>query len=133
MRNNGSTKTASFARGKAMFMVKGNCLRLTALIAVGLLVMMSGTVSAVAQTYNYADPIFALLAPDQQVIAIQAKLQQVGCYNGPLTGVFDTLTARAVGRFQAKHDLLSTGVIDQPTAEALGVKLPSDEMGPPIP
>jgi len=73
------------------------------------------------------------ISPNGAVIAVQSRLQQAGYYNGPVTGVLDLPTAAAIARFQAKHDLLATGGLDQPTAQALGIQLSPTNMGPAIP
>ena len=74
-------------------------------------------------SYAYDGPIYAFggLAPDQEIASVQAKLQQDGYYAGLITGVLDATTREALAKFQADNDLLATGAIDQPTAEALAL------------
>jgi peptidoglycan hydrolase-like protein with peptidoglycan-binding domain len=97
--------------------------------------MLLGLISAAQLTYADDPSAYAAIAltPNRAVIAVQGRLQQTGYYNGPVTGVLDLPTAAAIARFQAKHDLLATGGLDQPTAQALGIQLSPANMGAAIP
>ncbi|HHY91713.1 MAG TPA: L,D-transpeptidase family protein [Firmicutes bacterium] len=53
------------------------------------------------------------------VTGLQQRLTKLGFYQGPLSGVYDRETARAVARLQAFLGLASTGVVDERTWEAL--------------
>lgn len=76
-----------------------------------------------ADIYAYEGPIYALedMTPDQEVAAMQARLEVDGYYSGSITGVLDSVTQQAIAKFQADSGLLATGAIDQPTIEALGL------------
>lgn len=76
-----------------------------------------------ADVYPYEGPIYAFgdMKPDQEIVAIQQRLQADGYYSGSITGVLDSTTQAAIAKFQAADGLLSTGAIDQPTIEALGL------------
>ena len=76
-----------------------------------------------ADIYAYEGPIYALadMTPDQEVAAVQERLEADGYYSGSITGVLDSVTQQAIAKFQADSGLLATGAIDQPTIEALGL------------
>lgn len=76
-----------------------------------------------ADIYAYEGPIYAVddLTPDQEIAAVQERLETDGYYSGSITGVLDSVTQQAIARFQAANGLLATGAIDQPTIEALGL------------
>ena len=97
--------------------------------------MLLGLISAAPLTYADDPSVYAVIGitPNRVVIAVQDRLRQAGYYNGPVTGVLDLPTAAAIARFQAKHDLLATGGLDQPTAQALGIQLSPGNMGAAIP
>jgi hypothetical protein len=59
------------------------------------------------------------LRPDE-IKAIQAKLKELGYYNGPINGVLDEKTMAAVVKFQVDHNLPAGNVSIQ-TLEALGL------------
>ena|ERR1700752_2270329 len=73
------------------------------------------------------------IAPNLQLAVAQRRLQQAGYYHGLVTGYADIDTVRAIARFQADHDLLASGILDQPTAQALGFNLSVPSMGPAMP
>ena len=50
---------------------------------------------------------------------LQAELQLVGYYDGPVDGIYGPLTVDGVKRLQADSDLPETGFVDRATAEAL--------------
>lgn len=54
------------------------------------------------------------------VLALQAKLKAVGIPPGPQDGQYGPATATAVGIFQNRHGLPTSGVYDQATATELG-------------
>ncbi|PRR73905.1 L,D-transpeptidase family protein [Neomoorella humiferrea] len=61
-----------------------------------------------------------LEGPDVQLL--QLRLARLGYYFGPLTGVYDTITQRAVVNFQKEHGLTTVGVVDSATWLALDEK-----------
>jgi hypothetical protein len=71
--------------------------------------------------YAYDGPIYAYnnLDPDQVVANVQATLQELGYYHGPITGYLDSVTAAAIGNYQRDHGLYTTSAIDEPTLVAL--------------
>jgi len=60
------------------------------------------------------------LKPDE-IKQIQAKLKELGYYNGPLTGQLDDNTMAAVVKFQVDHNL-PAGNVSIETLEAMGLK-----------
>jgi hypothetical protein len=72
--------------------------------------------------YPYDGPIYAYagLAPDQVIAQVQAALQALGYYNGPINGVTDWPTREALAAYQRDHGLYITSAIDEPTLESLG-------------
>ncbi len=54
-----------------------------------------------------------------EVTALQKKLQAAGYFDGPVTGYFGTLTQEAVVAFQKANGIVSDGVVDSSTLQAL--------------
>lgn len=73
--------------------------------------------------YGYDGPIYAFndLEPDQVVANVQATLQQLGYYHGPINGVLDPATQDAIANYQRDHGLYATSAIDEPTLASLGM------------
>lgn len=73
--------------------------------------------------YGYDGPIYAFndLEPDQVVANVQATLQQLGYYGGPITGELDQATRDAIANYQSDHGLYITSAIDEPTLASLGM------------
>ncbi len=53
------------------------------------------------------------------VTAVQQRLQELGYFNGPLTGYFGSTTQEAVIRFQQAYNILPDGVVGSETRAAL--------------
>jgi peptidoglycan hydrolase-like protein with peptidoglycan-binding domain len=107
----------------------------TSLLRVAAVLTLLGLIFS-AQLTHALPPIYAVIrvTPEPAAVnAFQSRLQQAGYYNGRVTGVLDLATSVAIARFQATHGLLATGGVDQPTAQALGIRLSSAYMGPAIP
>jgi hypothetical protein len=73
--------------------------------------------------YGYDGPIYAFnnLEPDQVVANVQAALQELGYYHGPIDGVLGAATSEAIANYQRDHGLYMTSAIDEPTLAALGM------------
>ena len=73
--------------------------------------------------YPYDVPIYAYndLAPDQAVANVQAALQELGYYHGPINGYLDSATGTAIANYQRDHGLYATSAIDEPTLASLGM------------
>jgi Putative peptidoglycan binding domain len=73
--------------------------------------------------YSYDGPIYAYndLAPDQVVANVQATLQELGYYHGPVNGYLDSATREAITNYQHDHGLYATSAIDEPTLASLGM------------
>jgi hypothetical protein len=73
--------------------------------------------------YPYDGPIYAYndLAPDQVIANVQAALQALGYYEGPINGLLDSATQTAIANYQKDHGLYVTLAIDEPTLAALGM------------
>jgi len=76
-----------------------------------------------ALVFAYDGPIYAFnnFEPDQVVANVQAALQQLGYYHGPINGVLDAPTQEAIANYQRDQGLYTTSVIDEPTLAALGM------------
>jgi len=61
------------------------------------------------------------LAPDQVVANVQAALQELGYYQGPINGLLDPATGAALANYQRDNGLNITSAIDEPTLAALGI------------
>lgn len=53
------------------------------------------------------------------VTAVQRRLQELGYFNGPLTGYFGSTTQEAVIRFQQSYNIVPDGVVGSETRAAL--------------
>ncbi len=73
--------------------------------------------------YPYDGPIYAYagLAPDQVVANVQAALQALGYYQGPMDGLLGAATREAIANYQRDHGLYTTSAIDEPTLAELGM------------
>jgi putative peptidoglycan binding protein len=73
--------------------------------------------------YAYDGPIYAYhnQLPDQVVANVQAALQELGYYHGPINGVLGLETREAIANYQRDHGLYTTSTIDEVTIEALGM------------
>jgi hypothetical protein len=73
--------------------------------------------------YPYDGPIYAHngLAPDQVVANVQAALQALGYYQGPINGLLGPDTREALANYQRDQGLYTTSAIDEPTLAALGM------------
>lgn len=63
------------------------------------------------RTLKLASP----LMQGEDVKNLQLELQVLGYYQGPINGIYDFLTQKAVQQFQAVHRLKADGVVDEPT------------------
>ena len=73
--------------------------------------------------YPYDGPIYAFndLSPDQVVANVQAALQSLGYYRGPINGLLSPATREALANYQRDQGLYATSAIDEPTLAALGM------------
>jgi hypothetical protein len=73
--------------------------------------------------YPYDGPIYAYndLAPDQVIANVQAALQSLGYYHGPINGILDPATRDALANYQRDNGLYTTSTIDESTLAALGM------------
>ena len=73
--------------------------------------------------YPYDGPIYAYngLEPDEVIANVQAALQALGYYHGPINGFLDWATQTAIANYQQDHGLYVTSAIDEPTLAALGM------------
>ena len=65
----------------------------------------------------------AAVSPDQTMQDVQAALKSKGFEPGPIDGVMGTKTRTAIREFQKSNGLEPTGMLDEKTQEALGVKV----------
>jgi putative peptidoglycan binding protein len=73
--------------------------------------------------YPYDGPIYAYsgLAPDQVVANVQAALQALGYYDGPIDGLLSAATREAIANYQRDRGLYITSAIDEATLVELGM------------
>ncbi len=73
--------------------------------------------------YPYDGPIYGFdgLNPDQVVADVQAQLQRIGYYTGPINGIFDQPTQTAIANYQRDNNLAVTAVVDAATVKSLGL------------
>jgi hypothetical protein len=74
--------------------------------------------------YAYDAPVYAgkhAEPPDKVIADVQAVLQEMGYYKGEVDGLLGPLTRQALTGYQTDHGMTVTGVIDEPTLDALGM------------
>ena len=59
----------------------------------------------------------------EKVSEVQRRLKAWGYYEGNVDGDYGWLTIKAVEKFQKKHGLTVTGIVDSATAEKIGISL----------
>lgn len=77
-----------------------------------------------AAYYPYDGPIYVgkSAKPFDQIVAdVQTVLQEQGLYKGEVDGLVGPMTQEALAVYQGTNGLETTGAIDQPTLEALGM------------
>ena len=74
-------------------------------------------------SYDYDYPYANYTASDYSnvILAVQRALAQLGYYDGPLDGVVNPQTEKAIRWFQSVDRLPATGEIDPPTLRALRI------------
>ena len=77
-----------------------------------LAVPVSASAAASAVLFEHGDV-------GREVRIVQARLRQVGWYEGDVTGRFDDKTRTAVRKFQKQQELPVTGAVDRPTLRVL--------------
>lgn len=89
------------------------------ILALSMVMAIPAGFAARAQTVNplaYIQPV-----PPAAVQAVQEHLRSAGAYGGAVDGVWGPDSATALQRFQANHQLQTTGQLNQATATALGL------------
>lgn len=73
--------------------------------------------------YAYDGPIYSYngLAPDPVTANVQAALQALGYYHGPIDGLLGAATQEALANYQRDHGLYITSAIDESTLAELGM------------
>ena len=71
--------------------------------------------------YEYNQPIYGDIAPDQIVAGVQTKLQQLGYYSYAIDGKMGPLTQSAIANYQRDHRMNITSGIDPATLNSLGI------------
>ncbi len=71
-------------------------------------------VATTGQTHTVTDPAL--------IRQVEEKLMQAGVNPGTIDGVADDNLKNAISEYQAKKGLHSSGQLDQPTTDALGLK-----------
>jgi len=73
--------------------------------------------------YAYDGPIYAYnnLSPDQAIANVQATLQALGYYRGPINGILGPVTRAAIANYQRDQGLYITAAIDESTLASLGL------------
>jgi hypothetical protein len=71
--------------------------------------------------YEYNQPIYGDLAPEQIIAGVQTELQRRGYYTYAIDGEMGPLTRSALNRFQSDHHMNITSEIDPATLNSLGI------------
>jgi len=75
-------------------------------------------------SYDYDGPIYTYgnLLPDQVILNVQRALQDLGYYDGALSGSLSSATRQAIAAYQQDAGLVVTGVVDAPLVDSLGLQ-----------
>ena len=71
--------------------------------------------------YEYNEPIYGDVSPEQIVAGVQAELQRRGYYSYAVDGKMGPLTRSALARYQTDHNMNITSGIDPATLNSLGI------------
>ena len=71
--------------------------------------------------YEYNEPIYGDVSPEQIVAGVQSELQQRGYYTYAIDGKMGPLTKAAIARYQTDHHMNITSGIDPATLGSLGI------------
>jgi hypothetical protein len=71
--------------------------------------------------YEYNEPIYGDVSPEQVVAGVQAELQRRGYYAYAIDGKMGPLTQSAIARYQTDHHMNITSGIDPATLGSLGI------------
>lgn len=63
------------------------------------------------------------VATQEETIAIQQRLKDLGYFNSEVTGYYGNITREALRKFQADYGLAQTGEVNSTTADYLGINL----------
>ena len=79
-------------------------------------------------------PVISRLNSEGPAVArLQERLLELGMYNGPVSGIYDEATRKAVTLFQRKADLTADGVVADATWARLKIDPESLRDYPPVP
>ena len=76
-----------------------------------------------AQKNSDAENSYAAMAPADRIKIAQQRLKQLGLFTGQVTGVIDPTTRAALADFQARENLLVSGVVDFDTFARLDERI----------
>lgn len=71
--------------------------------------------------YEYTEPIYGDVSPEEIVAGVQAELQRRGYYMYAIDGKMGPLTRAALARYQTDHHMNITSGIDPATLNSLGI------------
>jgi hypothetical protein len=71
--------------------------------------------------YEYNEPIYGDVAPEQIIAGVQTELQRRGYYTYAIDGKMGPLTQAALNRYQTDHHMNITSGIDPATLNSLGI------------
>jgi peptidoglycan hydrolase-like protein with peptidoglycan-binding domain len=83
--------------------------------------LLSTSLSPLAMSQTAPPLAYVQPVPPAAVQAVQEHLRTAGAYNGAVDGVWGPDSLAALQRFQANHQLQSTGQLNQATVAALGL------------
>ena len=79
------------------------------------------SIASVVISGNLQTPSVVITANETNTRIAQAKLAELGYFNGTIDGIFDEETIDAIKNYQKDNSLTQTGSLDQATATAIGV------------
>lgn len=92
-------------------------------IIIAFLVLMLSffSVASVVISGNMTTSSVVISANETNTRIVQAKLAELGYFDGAIDGIFDEETINAIKSYQKDNNLTETGNLDQVTAAAIGV------------
>ena len=92
-------------------------------IIVAFIVLLMGFISiaSVVVSGNMQPARVVVTANETNTRIVQARLAELGYFNGTIDGIFDDETITAIKNYQKDNNLTQTGSLDQTTAAAIGV------------
>ena len=91
------------------------------MLTVLVLILSFVSIASVTLTGNLNNSTTVISANVENTRIVQARLSQLGYFNGEIDGIYDNETVDAIKNYQADNNLVANGKLDSATTTALGV------------